>query len=132
MKTVTIRTLILSPGAGSAALLYGSVALVCTRIPLLNYLGYEFSALFALLAGCVSGLLTLGPVKDASHGEGDTPDPRATAGAVGVSAAANLLLLALPLVIISGNALSLPTAQDSGTSPRRSFHTTSSTDTFPG
>lgn len=105
MKTVTIRTLILSPGAGSAALLYGSVALVCTRIPLLNYLGYEFSALFALLAGCVSGLLTLGPVKDASHGEGDTPDPRATAGAVGVSAAANLLLLALPLVIVSGNAL---------------------------
>ncbi len=105
MKTVTIRTLIISPGAGAAALLYGSVALLCTRIPLLNYLGYEFSALFALLAGCVSGLLTLGPVKEAFRGEGNAPDPRATAGAVGSSAAANLLLLAVPLVIISGNAL---------------------------
>jgi len=105
MKTVNIRTLIISPGFGFAALLYGSVALLCTRIPLLNYLGYEFSALFALLAGCVSGLLTIRPVKEAFRGEGETPAPRATAEAVGASAAATVLLLAVPLVIISGNAL---------------------------
>jgi hypothetical protein len=105
MQTVNIRTLIISPGVGYAALLYGSIALLCTRIPLLNYLGYEFSALFALLAGCVSGLLTVRPVEDSFRGAGDTPAPRATAAAVGASAAANLLLLAIPLVIISGNAL---------------------------
>jgi tetratricopeptide (TPR) repeat protein len=34
-------------------------AVICTRIPLFNYLGYEFSALTVLLAGFVSGLLTL-------------------------------------------------------------------------
>ena len=105
MQTVTIRTLITSPGAGFAALLYGSVALLCTRIPLLNYLGYEFSALFALLAGCVAGILTIRPVKEACRTEGDTQPSRPTAGAVGASAAANVLLLAIPLLIISGNAL---------------------------
>src|SRR5271169_4932266 len=105
MKTVTIRAVITSPGFEFTALLYGSIALLCTRIPLLNYLGYEFSALFALLAGCVSGLLTIRPVRTVFPGEGDVPDPRASASAVGVSVAANLLLLAVPLVIISGNAL---------------------------
>jgi tetratricopeptide (TPR) repeat protein len=105
MQTVKIRTLIHSPGVGSASLLYGCVALLCTRIPLLNYLGYEFSALFALLAGCVAGLLTVRPVRDAFQGAGDTPAPRPTARAVGTSVAANLLLLAIPLVIIAGNAL---------------------------
>jgi hypothetical protein len=34
-------------------------AIVCTRIPLFNYLGFEFSALTVLLAGFVGGLLTL-------------------------------------------------------------------------
>jgi tetratricopeptide (TPR) repeat protein len=32
---------------------------VCTQIPLLNYLGFEFSALTVLLVGLISGLLTL-------------------------------------------------------------------------
>jgi tetratricopeptide (TPR) repeat protein len=34
-------------------------AVVCTRLPLLNYLGYEFSALTVLIAGYLCGLLTL-------------------------------------------------------------------------
>jgi tetratricopeptide (TPR) repeat protein len=105
MQTVKIRALIISPGVGSAALLYGCVALLCTRIPLLNYLGYEFSALFAFMAGCVSGLLTVRPVKEAFRGEGNTPDPRPAGRAVAAAAAASLLLLAIPLVIMSVNAL---------------------------
>ncbi|HMK39024.1 MAG TPA: hypothetical protein VK569_06760, partial [Bacteroidota bacterium] len=105
MQTVSFRTLLGSPGAASAALLYGCVALLCTRIPLLNYLGYEFSALLALIAGLVAGLLTVRPVREASRGGADAPVPPLTARAVGSSAAVNLLLLALPLAIISGNAL---------------------------
>jgi tetratricopeptide (TPR) repeat protein len=34
-------------------------AIVCTRIPLFNYLGFEFSAFTVLLAGFIGGLLTL-------------------------------------------------------------------------
>ena len=34
-------------------------AIVCTRIPLFNYLGFEFSALTVVLAGFIGGLLTL-------------------------------------------------------------------------
>jgi len=106
MHTVNLRTLLGSPGVASAALLYGCIAIVCTRIPLLNYLGYEFSALLALIAGVVAGFLTIRPVREAlGGGPGDVPVPRLTARAVGASAAVNLLLLAVPLVILSGNAL---------------------------
>jgi tetratricopeptide (TPR) repeat protein len=102
---VNIRTLIRTPGAGSAALLYGCVALLCARISLLNYLGYEFSALFALLAGFVSGLLTVRPVQEALGATDEAQAPRQVAHAVGMSAAVNLLLLVIPLVVIAANAM---------------------------
>ena len=102
---MNIRILINSPGARWAALLYGCVALACTRIPLLNYLGYEFSALLALVAACVAGLLTMGPVREAFREEPEAPVPRRVARAAGASVAANLILLAIPLLIISANAL---------------------------
>ncbi len=42
-----------------SALILILFAVVCTRIPLFNYLGFEFSSLTVLLAGVVGGLLTL-------------------------------------------------------------------------
>ncbi len=38
-----------------AALIYLVISLVCTQIPLLNYLGYEFSLLVAFLGSVISG-----------------------------------------------------------------------------
>ena len=40
-------------------------AIVCTRISLFNYLGFEFSALTVILAGFIGGLLTLSLWKEA-------------------------------------------------------------------
>jgi tetratricopeptide (TPR) repeat protein len=105
MHTVNIRALLRAPAVRSAAVLYGSVAFLCTRVPLLDYLGYEFSALFAFIAACASGLLTIRPVKESLGEPGETPLPRRAARAAGACAAVSLLLLAIPLVIISGNAL---------------------------
>ncbi len=105
MPTVKIRALLRAPAVLSAALLYGAVALLCTRVPLLDYLGYEFSALFAFIAASASGLLTIRPVKESLGASGETPEPREAARAAGASAGVSVLLLAIPLVIISGNAL---------------------------
>ncbi|HTY59594.1 MAG TPA: hypothetical protein VMF59_12305, partial [Bacteroidota bacterium] len=105
MSTVNIRTLLRAPGVLSAALLYGCTALLCTRIPLLNYLGYEFSALTAFLSAFVSGFLAVSRVDAASQGGGGQPVPRQNALAAGAAAAASLMLLVIPLAIITGNAL---------------------------
>jgi tetratricopeptide (TPR) repeat protein len=105
MSTVNIRTLLRAPGVRSAALLYGCTALLCTRIPLLNYLGYEFSALVAFLAAFVSGLIAIRQVREASAGDLEKPPPRVTARASGASAAVSLLLLLIPLVIMTANSL---------------------------
>ena len=39
--------------------LYGVIAISCTQVPLLNYLGYEFSALMAVIASIIAGLETI-------------------------------------------------------------------------
>ena len=39
--------------------LYGVIAISCTQVPLLNYLGYEFSALMAVIASIIAGLETM-------------------------------------------------------------------------
>lgn len=75
-------------------------ALVCTRIPLLNYLGYEFSFFNALLAGLCCGVYTVGEWKrnvPASDGE----YWRFVRGVL----ARSLFVMVLPLVVISVNAL---------------------------
>ncbi|HTP13873.1 MAG TPA: hypothetical protein VMM37_09585, partial [Bacteroidota bacterium] len=36
-----------------------TASLICTRIPLLNYLGFEFSLFNAIVAGFLVGLLTV-------------------------------------------------------------------------
>ncbi len=102
---MTLRALIRTPVVRSTALLYACVALVCTRVPLLNYLGYEFSALTALLTGIASGLLTIRAVREGSPGGGGMPAPGAGARAAGASAAVSGLLLLIPLAVMTGNAL---------------------------
>ena len=105
MHMATLRSMIRTPGAGRAALLYGLASLLCTRIPLLNYLGYEFSALIALTASCVAGMLTVRHVKDSFGADGRGNSPRLMSRAVGRSALLNLILLVIPLAFMSANAL---------------------------
>ncbi|HUI10737.1 MAG TPA: hypothetical protein VL221_10450 [Bacteroidota bacterium] len=89
------------------ALFYGATALLCTRIPLLDYLGYEFSALIALASSWCAAFLTVRAVTDALASPGDLPPARAAARAVARSAAANELLLLIPLAVMTLNALAV-------------------------
>jgi len=73
------------PESGTPALLYGSIALLCTRIPLSTNLGTS-SPPFCTPCGCVFGTPHRPAVEDSFRGAGDTPAPRATAAAVGASA----------------------------------------------
>ncbi len=83
-----------------AFLLVAVVSLACTQIPLFNYLGFEFSALIAVFASLVAGLLTISLWRK-SQGEYE--------GRIfSFTLQCNIVLglfLALPFVIITANAL---------------------------
>ena len=75
-------------------------AIICTRIPLFNYLGYEFSALAVLLIGYVSGILTLSLWRQTN------PECKQDVWRfIGGSGAASSILLAIPFIISLANAL---------------------------
>jgi hypothetical protein len=75
-------------------------AVVCTRIPLVNYLGFEFSAFTVLLAGYLSGILTLALWKQTNPGcKSDVWR------LIGRSAAVSFILLAIPFILSLANAL---------------------------
>ena len=80
------------------------MALLCTRIPLLDYLGYEFSALTALFASFIAAFITVRAVNDALKDPGDLPAVRAASGAAGRSTLANLMILEIPLLVLALNA----------------------------
>jgi len=89
------------------ALLYAIIALACTQIPLLNYLGYEFSVVIALASSCVAGVLTIsivrrGPVVDGIDAEEWT---RAALTSMRSAVVGCSVLLIVPFVIMAGNAL---------------------------
>ncbi len=90
----------------AAAILF-VVSLVCTRVPLLNYLGYESSFLFALLISIISGILTIRRVREPYDRIADdrTGNIRETLQAFRCSLWWNLALLIGPLVILTANAL---------------------------
>ena len=73
---------------------------VCTRIPLFNYLGFEFSALTVLLAGFVGGLLTLSLRKQI-----DCECKADVWQFVGEIAFVQLILLVIPFLISLANVL---------------------------
>ncbi|MEX2117857.1 MAG: hypothetical protein WEB37_13325 [Bacteroidota bacterium] len=72
------------------------LSLVCTQIPLLNYLGFEFAVLMSIVGSYSAGLLALVLAPHASEN---------TYKHFTLSAGAGLLLLVPPLMIISANAL---------------------------
>ena len=92
--------------ARRAALLYGGAALACAQIPLLNTLGYEFSALLALLGSGIAGMLAIAMVFPVVHNIAVPDEQRAaqTLRAFADAVLLNLLLLLIPLSLISANA----------------------------
>jgi tetratricopeptide (TPR) repeat protein len=91
-----------------AAVIYAAAAAVATQIPLLNYLGYEFSAVTALAASVIAGFVTIAMMQS-SIGSHPPDDPALRLGKIirsfGRALATNGLLLVIPLGIISANAL---------------------------
>jgi len=89
------------------ATLYLITSLVGTQLPLLNYLGYEFSVGIALLASFVSGFLTIKSVRQ-SLNEASTHHssliPKHTSSAFKQSLLLNLILLIIPLAVMLTNA----------------------------
>ncbi len=85
-----------------ASVLYLAVSLLCTQVPLLNYLGYEFSALIAVVTSITSLVLMPGFVrKDLSGVKTGIEGWKVFLAAF----ARNLLLLLTPLVVMLTNAL---------------------------
>ncbi len=84
----------------TAFLVLSTVSLLATQIPLFNYLGYEFSALIALVWSLVAGLLTISLwVRDLGH------DNRRQTTFLVRSITLCLVPLVIPVVVISINAL---------------------------
>jgi hypothetical protein len=82
-------------------------SLVCTQVPLLNYLGYESSFTFAILISILSGILTIRWVHQAWYSfAGDhAVEVQATMGTFWSSLRWEFVLLFIPLVVLSANAL---------------------------
>jgi hypothetical protein len=84
-----------------SALFYLLLSLGCTQIPLLQSLGYEFSALLAFVSSIVSGLTTARYLSLHATGE---QRPQAML-MFRKALATHLVLLLTPLVIMAGNAI---------------------------
>ncbi|HUI64729.1 MAG TPA: hypothetical protein VL126_07800 [Bacteroidota bacterium] len=99
-----VKPRLVSRGVRVAALFYGGATLICTQVPLLNYLGYEFSALVAFLSVWVSGELT---IRTAAEQDVSTPSEANPSAFAALAAAAfvNVALLCVPLVIMAANAV---------------------------
>jgi tetratricopeptide (TPR) repeat protein len=82
-----------------AAALYATVALACTQIPLLNYLGYEYSAVIGFIGAFVAGFMTIRATGEVYHRE-EASTPETVLDEFKKNVRANLLLLIIPLIII--------------------------------
>ena len=82
------------------SILYFLVSLVCTQIPLFNYLGFEFSFVIGVVASLVAGISTISLTRGSpeSAGSGPAEAGRSFRQALGL----NLLLLVIPLAVMSG------------------------------
>jgi tetratricopeptide (TPR) repeat protein len=100
-----VSSLLRSRVAVAAALLYLAVSLLCTRLPLLNYLGYEFSVVIALLGSCVSGMITIHLVRQHLLEQGAAGwRPVRMLTVFRASLVLNYELLLIPLALLSANA----------------------------
>ncbi|MGE5315801.1 MAG: hypothetical protein ACM3Q4_14000 [Acidobacteriota bacterium] len=92
------------PAVQSAALIYFLTAGVLTQIPLFNYLGYEFSALMTIPAAFCTGMVTITLAREHLS----KPLSRQTwMFIVADYLFINGLLLAIPLIVMSANALAV-------------------------
>ncbi len=90
----------------AAALLYLAAGILCCRVPLLNYLGYESSFLFGFLASLVTGSLVAGATRRAVRSAG--PEGWSIHALLQLfrrELRTCLLLLLIPLALLSANAL---------------------------
>ncbi|HCV43681.1 MAG TPA: hypothetical protein DGH68_09375 [Bacteroidetes bacterium] len=96
-----------SPGIVAVALTYAAISLISTQVPLLNYLGYELSAVIGLVGAVASGLLTIHIVKPqyCSAGEKGKTTTSHVLSSFRRAVALNMTLLAIPLVVMLANAL---------------------------
>lgn len=94
-------------GALLLGAVYAALSLICARIPLLDYLGYEFSAVIAFSASVLGGLYSVGLIKNDLLVHGSSGGPSAAYGlrVYGRVVATHLTLLMIPLVVITANAL---------------------------
>lgn len=90
-----------------AAAIVVIASLICTQVPLLNYLGYESSFTIAILISILSGILTIRRVREAYYRPEDdrTADIHATMRSFWSSLRWEIALLLIPLFILSANAL---------------------------
>ncbi len=86
-----------------AALAYATVTLIFSRVPLLNYLGYEFSAAIGIIAGLLAGLLTISFFR-VEFAENSTLSGQNLNWFALRSLSVNAFLILLPLILISLNA----------------------------
>jgi Flp pilus assembly protein TadD len=85
------------------ALLYAAFSIVLSRIPLFNYLGYEFSAATGIVGGLLSGILTINLFRQRFVGKASLQKSDLISFLRFV-VFINLVLLLIPLILISLNA----------------------------
>ncbi len=104
---MTDPSLFRSPGFLVGSVLYGLTSVACTQVPLLNYLGYEFSVVTAILASGVAGWGTVSAVRRTYRGSSPPGGAGATIHAWKRALAANLILLVIPLAVMLVNAFAV-------------------------
>jgi len=82
---------------------YVAVTVILSRIPLFDYLGYEFSAVIGVFGGLFSGVLTIGLFRRKFAGQ-QTVSKSDLTSFVFFALLLNLALLLIPLILISLNA----------------------------
>lgn len=111
MRLNFLRTFLLTTATLRVAILYALLSVILSRIPLFDYLGYEFSAVLGIAAGLAAGLLTISLFSiqrsfnrrwSADH---PAPSKRDFLSFAGQAVIVNELLLLIPLLLISLNAL---------------------------
>ncbi len=90
---------------GIPSVTYLFVSLLCTQFPLLNYLGYEFSAVIALLGSFTAGFTTISYVKSLLQSEEQRTLLHRSIIPSLQALWDNLLRLIIPLVVMLTNAL---------------------------
>jgi tetratricopeptide (TPR) repeat protein len=85
------------------ALLYAVFSIVLSRIPLFNYLGYEFSAATGIVGGLLSGILTINLFRQSFAGK-VALQKSDLISFLKFAFFINLVLLLIPLILISLNA----------------------------